>query len=172
MECTDKVVDIPVESIIPHHQFVDQFDHDIGLVRLSQEVNYSDYIRPICIPWYTANSAQGDSVVVAGWGRTLAGRRSPTKQKLTILIANKPNCVHKYGHEGRTITDNQICAGGNYLEDTCDGDSGGPLMALVNDKWYAEGIVSFGYRCGIEGWPAIYTRVNAYTDWILNSVRN
>lgn len=34
------------------------------------------------------------------------------------------------------------------------------------DNWIAEGIVSFGYLCGLEGWPAIYTKVSAYTEWI------
>lgn len=171
-ECADRHLDVPVEEIIPHYLFDDRYDNDIGLVRLSRDVPLSDYIHPICIPWSQVNSEPGDKVMVAGWGRTLNAKRSAIKQKLMIAIANREDCVARYAREGRTITDKQICAGGGYLEDTCDGDSGGPLMAEVGQQWFAEGIVSFGYRCGIEGWPAIYTRVSEYLDWIRSTVRN
>lgn len=38
-------------------------------------------------------------------------------------------------------------------------------------QWYIEGIVSFGARCGTEGWPGIYTKVPAYLDWIYANVK-
>lgn len=44
-------------------------------------------------------------------------------------------------------------------------DSGGPLMRF-KDSWIVEGIVSFGYLCGLQGWPAVYTKVSSYTEWI------
>lgn len=44
-------------------------------------------------------------------------------------------------------------------------DSGGPIMRF-RDNWIIEGIVSFGYLCGLQDWPAIYTKVSAYTEWI------
>lgn len=39
------------------------------------------------------------------------------------------------------------------------------------DNWTLEGIVSFGYLCGLDGWPAIYTRVESYSDWIKNTIK-
>lgn len=54
------------------------------------------------------------------------------------------------------------------------GDSGGPLMRGTktdDSQWYIEGIVSFGAKCGTEGWPGIYTKVSKYLDWIKESVR-
>ncbi|GFU09113.1 clotting factor B, partial [Nephila pilipes] len=62
------------------------------------------------------------------------------------------------------ITHGFICAG--FLDvrgrDSCGGDSGGPLMYLNGDRWYAVGIVSFGYDCGKLGYPGGYTRVSHY----------
>lgn len=39
-------------------------------------------------------------------------------------------------------------------------------------QWYIEGIVSFGAKCGSEGWPGIYTRVSEYIDWIQENVKD
>lgn len=38
-------------------------------------------------------------------------------------------------------------------------------------NWIAEGVVSFGYLCGLQDWPAIYTKVSAYTEWIEKHIR-
>lgn len=71
------------------------------------------------------------------------------------------------------IRDTQLCAGGERDKDSCNGDSGGPLLHNKgNDRQhYIEGIVSFGAKCGTAGWPGIYTRVTAYKDWILTNIR-
>lgn len=38
--------------------------------------------------------------------------------------------------------------------------------------WYCAGIVSFGPTpCGKEGFPGVYTRVSAYTDWIVRNIK-
>lgn len=38
-------------------------------------------------------------------------------------------------------------------------------------QWYIEGIVSFGARCGSQGWPGIYTRVGEYLQWIKENIK-
>ncbi len=53
-----------------------------------------------------------------------------------------------------------------FLVDTCYGDSGGPLMAFVNDRWVLAGITSSGHECALPGYPGIYTRVSAFISFI------
>lgn len=70
------------------------------------------------------------------------------------------------------IGDHQLCVGGVEGEDSCNGDSGGPLMRIKNGfppKWYLIGIVSFGAdKCGSKDYPAIYTKVSSFREWILD----
>lgn len=51
--CATPVVDIAIEQRIPHPQY-DPYGanqhNDIALLRLGQQVQYNEYIRPICLP--------------------------------------------------------------------------------------------------------------------------
>lgn len=80
------------------------------------------------------------------------------------------DCSKVYKEKGISLAQSQICAGGE-LQDSCRGDSGGPLMYLnvdpPNFQWYALGVTSFGYReCGTAGIPSIYTKITPYLSWI------
>jgi secreted trypsin-like serine protease len=52
--------------------------------------------------------------------------------------------------------------------DTCDGDSGSPLMLYSKEyrQWIIAGITSYGDGCGKSSDAGIYTRVSMYIDWI------
>lgn len=76
------------------------------------------------------------------------------------------------------VTNRQICAGGIEDLDSCNGDSGGPLMfegvmgknGLRNIQ---RGIISFGsLRCGVKDSPTVYTNVAYYMKWILDNISN
>jgi secreted trypsin-like serine protease len=60
-----------------------------------------------------------------------------------------------------TVTFKYICL-------TLQGDSGDPLVYLESDGRYTEvGIVLFGSSaCCTLGYPAAFTRVTSYLDWI------
>merc|ERR1712210_356474 len=57
---------------------------------------------------------------------------------------------------------------------SCNGDSGGPLvmkagMRAAGQMWNQVGIVSFGSSAGCEvGYPAGFTRVEYYLEWIMS----
>ena len=70
-----------------------------------------------------------------------------------------------------------MCAGGGK-GDSCAGDSGSALMLEVvtpqrqfDPRVVQIGVVSYGpRRCATKGVPAIYTRVENYISWILDTV--
>lgn len=123
-------------------------------------------MRPICLPSKRLSLKVGDIAYVVGFGRTLTSKMSNIKQKLQLPIFDFTKCKEKFKTKGVEISDYQLCAGGEFMKDSCDGDSGTGLMSFNGNNWSLDGIVSFGYLCGLEGWPAIYTKVSAYFEWI------
>uniref|UniRef100_U5ESH9 CLIP domain-containing serine protease n=1 Tax=Corethrella appendiculata TaxID=1370023 RepID=U5ESH9_9DIPT len=170
-DCADPPQDIRVSKAIPHADFSTRMDsenlNDIALVRLSSDIKFNDYVQAICLPHTRYIDARtGDVVYVTGFGRTLNAASSDIKQKLNVTIYDQAECQMKFESGfNRRILNTQLCAGGVFAEDTCRGDSGGPLMRQT-DAWYLEGIVSYGNKCGLEGWPGVYTRVSQYMNWI------
>lgn len=82
-------------------------------------------------------------------------------------------CQDKFKEYKTVLNDKtQLCAGGNAGQDSCGGDSGGPLFKLISDQFYLEGLVSFGPKeCGTDEVPGVYTRVSAHIDWILSNLK-
>jgi len=127
---------------------------------------------------------------VAGWG-TIAYRGPQSNRLLetSLTVTTEEECRTKFERvqQDEKIDGNKICAvDRSGVSDACQGDSGGPLMfpaGVPGDsstlayqgpdgklRWVQIGIVSFGFRCGIKGFPGVYTRVTKYTDWIKNNL--
>lgn len=116
----------------------------------------------------------GERLWVSGWGRTEKGINSPVKLKVRLPLVDQSNCTKMYKRARVSLRKSQICAGGEHAKDSCRGDSGGPLMTRAKDdpnRWFVEGIVSFGTACGTDGWPGVYTKVSEYTSWLLENMR-
>ncbi|CAG9786122.1 unnamed protein product [Diatraea saccharalis] len=145
--------------------------NDIAIVRLQRVAPYTNYIRPICLPPLDIDNPELTNLklAVAGWGRN--GRyKSNIKQSTVVNLVPQKSCRNSYPNLNR----NQVCAAGYSGEDTCKGDSGGPLMMNYNDKYYLSGVVS-GKRadapCGTSV-PSLYTNVYRYLPWIRSVIRN
>lgn len=143
------------------------FNNDIALLILERPVTYNDYIRPICLP-PPNEQFTGSRATVVGWGTIeYQGPVSPILNKVVIPVWSNADCDDAYD---QPIRDSMICAanprGG---QDSCQDDSGGPLMVLVKGQWTVIGLVSFGTRCAEAGTPGVYTRVSSFLDWIRNN---
>ncbi len=53
-----------------------------------------------------------------------------------------------------------------FGEDTCVGDSGGPLFLTRDNKDWVAGITSWGFDCGDPNAPGVYTAIKEYVDWV------
>jgi len=144
------------------------------MLRLESLVTFTEYVRPICLPYDSSHHANYGTMTVTGFGKTETRNSSEQMLKAEINIVNHSSCRRKYGVQGRIVHDSQICAI-SYDADTCNGDSGGPLMKQSETSpshWVLVGITSFGpASCANVDFPGIYTNVNSYMDWIKAKIR-
>ncbi|XP_044746619.1 phenoloxidase-activating factor 3-like [Coccinella septempunctata] len=180
--CADQHVDVPVEQVTVHPEYNRRtLKNDIALIRLRYEVRETDYVRAICLPFdknWSYSDLTAQNFTVSGWGKTQSGNLfgSDILQFAKVTTWDQHKCNSSIPTQVKPLSDTQICANGQNTEDACKGDSGGPLMNITLDKSLEVrhiqfGIVSFGTAtCGDKNLPTIYTRVDKYLKWILDTV--
>ncbi|XP_038565982.1 chymotrypsinogen B-like [Micropterus salmoides] len=156
------------ESQIKHPNYnTTTNDNDIALLKLSSPVNFTDYIRPVCLAAAGSVFNAGTTCWVTGWGKIQTNISLPSPKRLqevSVPIVSNSDCNVTYGGK---ITNNMICAGVTQGgKGICDGDSGGPLVTKNGSVWVQAGVVSFGGGCALPNVPGVYTRVSQYQSWI------
>lgn len=173
--CAPPAIDLTIEEKIIHEEFVpfhaDQAN-DIAILKLRGSVEFNDFVRPICLPNPSTVPQEFNeiSMVVAGFGKTEYSDNSVIKLRTEIHGITNEACQEFY-REQLTIFPTQMCAKGEIGKDSCNGDSGQPLLYVNSNskpaRWELGGIVSFGPSpCGQENKPGVYTRVSQYLPWI------
>merc|ERR1712066_1071707 len=153
--------------------------NDLALIELPSPIDFNDYISPSCMPEKGDTADESELVTVTGWGKPSdsAGGISPVLRMVSDLpCISNAECNSFYGIVGDGI----VCIDTTGGKGSCNGDSGGPLvmkagmrwkdgMATPGQKWNQVGIVSFGSSAGCEvGYPAGFTRVEYYLEWIMS----
>ncbi|CAF0786128.1 unnamed protein product [Brachionus calyciflorus] len=131
-----------VEAVLEHPNF-DQntFKNDLAIIKLDRDVTTSDALNFICVPSETITDP-GTDLYAVGWGFTENNfyRASDTLNQVKIQVQTTSTCGLAY------LPVLQFCAGNPSLgKDTCNGDSGGPIMQQDKLKrWQLVGVVSNG----------------------------
>ncbi|XP_067879930.1 transmembrane protease serine 9-like [Heterodontus francisci] len=164
---------LEVKKQYPHQQFNRKTpENDIMLLELASEAKINKYVKLLKLPKDKgADVKSKTSCKVAGWGVTTVGSNSPsnTLQQVKLSVIDRKTCNSKdYYNNNPKVTKNMICAGDKKgREDTCLGDSGGPLICKNKYK----GIVSYGRGCADPKKPGIYTLITKeYLQWIEKTI--
>lgn len=99
--------------------------NDIALVKINDPVQFSNYVRPACLPH--TKSINLRHVIASGWGRVNYGSTlSEQLQKVVLELFTTDECNKTYSNEiGRQLSrgidvETQLCAGSHNSEkDTC-----------------------------------------------------
>ncbi|XP_075223332.1 clotting factor G beta subunit-like [Lycorma delicatula] len=165
--------DYKVADMINHEDYdLYTYENDITLLVLDRPVKYSIYIQPICMPKQNEDYKDKKTIVV-GWGHTKhGGPGSNVLKQIELPIWTYGSCSNNMT---QTIFTTNLCAGDTEgKRDSCQADSGGPLMIQrkvgVARRWEIAGIVSWGIRCAEKGRPGVYTQVNKYLNWIYEKI--
>lgn len=120
--------DVPVVDRIPHENYVPTSraqENDIALLRLAHSVEFTDWIRPICLPIAPStrniNYDENFVFVVAGWGKTEKSSSSNIKLKVELSGVPLEQCNGVYRAQNVVLSQKQLCAGGQPGKDSCRG---------------------------------------------------
>ncbi|KAG4076402.1 hypothetical protein HA402_005845 [Bradysia odoriphaga] len=173
IECADPAIDVSIEEIVSHADYNrTEFtqENDIALIRLSHIVNFTDFVRPICLPTGSALNITGFRVT--GWG--------PDGEKKQDFIngVSLEDCNEKLRVQDKSINlaPTHLCVGGERGFTNCLVNSGNLLMTWRYHQppynLYLAGLFSFGPdKCKSEKSPSVYTRVDAHIDWIIEHLQ-
>jgi secreted trypsin-like serine protease len=165
---------LDVVQVIPYpgYNFATD-DGDVALLKLATPAQLNATVKTIQL--VTSNQdalfAPGVSATVTGWGSTsYPGVSYPNElREVTVPIVSNTTCNQSYGG---AITANMLCAGlSEGGEDSCYGDSGGPLIVPDGSTgWLQAGVVNWGYGCALSSYYGVYARVSQFEAWIRSQV--
>ncbi|XP_037845531.1 mastin-like [Chlorocebus sabaeus] len=146
---------------------------DIALLKLEAPVPLSELVHPVSLPPASLDVPSGKTCWVTGWGDITYNEPLPPPyqlQEVDVPIMGNRECKQQYqnessGSDDRVIQDDMLCAGSEG-RDSCQRDSGGPLVCRWNCTWVQVGVVSWGKFCGLRDYPGVYARVTSYVSWI------
>uniref|UniRef100_T1GQQ3 Phenoloxidase-activating factor 2 n=1 Tax=Megaselia scalaris TaxID=36166 RepID=T1GQQ3_MEGSC len=119
-------------SAMVHHVDYDPstYENDIALMRIEQPALFNSYIWPVCMPplgeiWHNYTG------FITGWGtQHFSGPFSNILKEVNVPIWDLSSCRKKFVER---LSDNMICAG-DENGDSCQHDSGGPLMVQLPNR--------------------------------------
>lgn len=174
---TNKGTRFFLDKIVVHDTY--KFNYithaDIALMKLSEPMEYNDYVQPICFP-EGKQPQHGDMCSITGWGFT-SGKGDTLSYNLKqaeIPIVDFQEC-RGVDVWYRLLDGNVHMCGGDRFKggvDSCGGDSGGPLSCQRPDgTYYLAGVTSFGFSdCGNKGHVGIYARMTTFEQWAKDTI--
>ncbi|XP_071164481.1 trypsin-like [Mytilus edulis] len=157
-------------TIVPLKNFYRPKDYDgiyndIMLLQLQKPLKFGSTINKINLETDIGKNYTGDLCTITGWGRNGEGNLPDRLQILSMPAVNKTYCgTANFMPE---IYWNKILCLQEIGKDSCNGDSGGPVICNNDNK--LAGLLSFGLKCNGPT-PSVHTKIAAYLDWIKDTM--
>ncbi|XP_034114371.2 serine protease grass-like [Drosophila albomicans] len=168
-------IEYGIEDIRTHPNYEHgSINYDIALIKLDRIV-VELFIEPICLPINVSQDLKyNENLYIAGWGKTEDGVPSPILRMAEVQQQDLDVCRKYYSNA--PLSENHICALGDSQQETCRGDSGGPLFsANLTDntpQCVQFGVISSGgLGCGInKNRPGVFASVLDMLPWITQNL--
>ncbi|KAH8242016.1 hypothetical protein KR038_002394, partial [Drosophila bunnanda] len=180
--CSPPPQAVDIEEIAMHPQYErGQHDYDIALAKMVRNVEFSEFVQPLCLP--PAREIEGNHISrrlemagFARWDHSVEEQMEDYewRRKVTRHTTSLEFCISASVISRVTFTQNHLCGvtpSGNYLM------SGAPLMdvEVVDGKprnFYLVGLNTFGTKgdktspISIDG----FIRILPFRNWILKNI--
>uniref|UniRef100_A0A1A9ZT36 CLIP domain-containing serine protease n=1 Tax=Glossina pallidipes TaxID=7398 RepID=A0A1A9ZT36_GLOPL len=171
--CTSKHINVAIEYAVPHSLYslkAKNQQHDIALLRLAEVVNFTDFVKPICLPLNKEERIIDFKNLImeeADWNPNFV------KIKASVQGVAARKCHHM------RLKNSQFCVESQEPRYSLR-KLGGPAVILCPNSSNAckktrphytlAGILSFYVRsdyCPIK----VYTKIQDYVGWILETIK-
>jgi trypsin len=160
-----KSVNIAAQRNHPDYNDV-VLENDFMLLKLSEEVNSKSPVT-LSLNDDFNSPADGTDLTVLGVGFTT--QDAFQLPNVDVHVVNIDECNDAYTNQ--VIEDVMFCAGvPQGFMDSCQGNSGGPIIQRNGNEHVQVGVVSWGHGCAEPGFPGIYARVSSVHEWITQVV--
>ncbi|KAF5299293.1 hypothetical protein FQA39_LY02466 [Lamprigera yunnana] len=176
-QCTgsacSKLKNYGVEEVILHPDYNKRYSlHDIGLIRLNEDVSYDENIRPICLPPNrNLVPTSNEKLQTAGW---VTGTRVDLQVQQPLDIVEDDKCTNAAVNVTRLV----VCPSHIEHKYPCEVVTGTPIMRKYpkevdenEEQWYQEGIIFADRSCKHRRVSGSYLQVSKYLLWVLNNLR-
>merc|ERR1712038_756270 len=174
-----------VVRLLKHPQFnAGRLSNDIAILYTDRDINLNKpNVNTACLPscrdqfGHQFNNGTGVRCWVAGWGKNeVDGSFQFIQHKVDLPLVENNSCNNKLksalnaqraGSGNRfSLSQSEICAGGQVGKDACTGDGGSPLVCQgQSGRWTVVGLVTWGVGCASDV-PGVYARMSHFTQWI------
>nr|XP_034836358.1 enteropeptidase-like [Maniola hyperantus] len=177
-----------VERIIINDEYDDEnFFSDIALLKLTSDVQFTQYIQPACLWHAVATDVLNTTAIVGnivGWGYDNDNVQAVSLQQAVFPTVAVETCIRSLPAYYAMFTSwKTFCAGyRNNGTSACNGDSGGGYQVFVPNKqqepnatvsgaWHVLGVISNqpalpGTRICDSDFYTVFADVAKHRDWI------
>jgi hypothetical protein len=161
-----------VSAIVVHPRFGDVYGegvrYDVALLRLATPAHEA----PVAVAAAGTGPAAATTLQLVGWGvRNEDGAVPDELLQAQVPTVADTDCGAAYGRLFQPAT--MFCAGllGVGGVDSCNGDSGSPVLTGAPGSFRLVGVVSWGFGCAQPAFPGVYARVErpVLHDWIFSN---
>lgn len=129
-----------VTGVLIHPDFNEKsLINDVAVLIVGEEFEYNERVGPVCLPDPGDHVKPATECLASGHGKSGDGQFgffSTKLKKVTLPIWSSDECQKtlnkEYFQPNHSISwrthESFLCAGGEEMQDTCEGDGGGPLV--------------------------------------------
>lgn len=144
--------------------------NDIAIFKMSQSIEFTDFIQPICLPQMNEVIPKFEGFIVGhGWNENK--RIESVAKQAKMKYKNFTKCIFEHPDNHKGVYEFSFCAS-NETAMTCNGDSGSGFYIKNNRRRFViYGILSQGLTNGNcePNDTAVFVDVTKYVRWIEES---
>jgi len=168
-------ISVDVQSVRLHpdwNPIVDSYDADIAILKLEDEVLFTNFIQPICLIEPESDVATLNEGMVVGFESSDNGQIANTPRILDTPIIGYHNCSKDHNYDN-LLSHRTVCGGQADGTGVCNGDGGSGLIVFENRTYYLRGIVSASLlnninTCNLNAY-SIFTDAVEFYMWLSNN---